>query len=423
MVLSVASGVTIMVPLLAGLAAFAGAALRLGYSPSALAKMMWRGVKKSISVLTILLMIGILTAVWRSGGTIPLCVYYGLKAISPKFFIVSAFVLSCCFSYAIGSCFGTSATIGLVLMVLARSGGVDESVTAGAILSGAFFGDRCAPTSSSANLVASLTGTGLYANIRNMFRTALVPLALTLAIYVCLSFANPIQGENTAIVSEIANAFDLAPIMTLPVALVLLLPLLGVNIKKAMAASILAGAYLTLRTGVTVMQLVKIMLAGYAGGEGFRQTMEGGGILSMARVLGIVLIASTYSGIFDETGMLGGIQSLIERLSRRISLYLTTAIVSIVTSMFACNQTLAAILTFQIMNASYDRRGVSRNILAVDIEDTVILIAGLVPWCIAVAVPMSLLSVGAKSIPYAVYLWLVPLVNAFPAMRRCISAK
>ena len=132
---SVVIGVSIIVPLLAGVAVFAGTALHQGHSPAAVAKMTWRGMRKSMPVLKILLLVGILTAVWRSGGTISLCVYYGLSAISPRLFILSAFILSCCFSYAIGSCFGTAGTIGVVLMVLARSGGVDESIAAGAILS------------------------------------------------------------------------------------------------------------------------------------------------------------------------------------------------------------------------------------------------------------------------------------------------
>jgi NhaC family Na+:H+ antiporter len=417
LVVSVAGGISIIAPLLAGLAAFAGAALRQGHSLAAVVKMMGRGVKKSMPVMAILLMIGVLTAVWRSGGTIPLCVYYGLKAIHPRFFVLSAFVLACCFSYAIGSCFGTTATIGVILMVVARNGGVDENIAAGAILSGAFFGDRCAPTSSSANLVAVLTGTKLYGNIRNMFKTAFIPMILALVIYLYMSLANPMCGENTAIISEIAGAFDLDPIMALPAVLILLLPLLGVDVKKTMAASILAGMCLTLRAGTTPAQLAHVMLAGYQGEEGVRRILEGGGIASMARVVSIVLIASTYSGIFDETGMLRGIQNLMERLSRRVSLYLTTMVTGVVTTMFACNQTLAVILTVQIVKDLYERSGVSRDVMAIDLEDTVILIAGLVPWCIAVAVPMTLMSVGTESIPYAVFLWITPLVNSFPAVR------
>jgi len=416
LVTSVALGISIMMPLLLGLCLFAGTALSQGHSPASVAKMAWRGVEKSMPVLQILLLVGVLTAVWRSGGAIPLCVHYGLQAIYPRFFVLYAFILSCCFSYAIGSCFGTVGTIGVVMMLLARSGGVDTSVAAGAIISGAFFGDRCAPVSSSANLIATITETNLYANIRNMFKTALVPTALTLAVYLYLSFVNPMQSENTAIISEIAGAFDLDPLMASPVALVMLLPLLGMDVKKAMIVSISAGAALTLRTGdVTLTELARIAVVGYAPLAGdYTQILEGGGLLSMTRVVGIVLVASTYSGIFDGTGMLDGVQGFMERLSRHVSLYSATATTGILTSMFACNQTLAVILTSQIMNAIYDRRGVPREVLAIDLENTVILLAGLVPWSMAAAVPMALLSVGAGSIPYAVFLWLVPLVNLFP---------
>jgi NhaC family Na+:H+ antiporter len=248
-------------------------------------------------------------------------------------------------------------------------------------------------------------------------------MILTLAIYLCMSFVNPMRSESAAIVAEIAGTFELEPVMALPAALILLLPLLGVDVKKAMIASILAGAYLTLRTGVALPRLVNVAFAGYEAEGSFGQLLGGGGILSMTRVMGIVLIASTYSGIFDETGMLNGVHGFMERFSRNVSLYPATVAASAVTCMFACNQTLAVILTSQIMDPIYSRRGVPRGVLAVDLEDAVILIAGLVPWSVAVGVPMALLSVGAGSIPYAVFLWLVPLVNLFPAMRRRIAVK
>jgi len=424
LMVSVVSGVSIMAPLFLGLCLFAGTALKQGHSPGAVAKMTYRGVKKSIPVLVILVLIGILTAMWHAGGTISLCVYYGLSAINPRFFLLSAFILSCCFSYAIGSCFGTAGTIGVVIMALARSGGVDARIAAGVVLSGAFFGDRCAPVSSSANLVAALTETRLYGNIRNMFRTAFVPMLLSLAAYFFLSFGNPMQGDNAAALAELASAFELEPIMLLPAALILLLPILGVDVRKAMLASILAGAFLSVfARGIALPGLLHIAALGYepTSDGRFARILAGGGILSMTRALGTVFVASAYAGIFEETGMLNGIRDFMERRCRRVTLYIATMAMSVVTIMFACNQTFSVILTSQFMKDIYDHRGVPREVMAIDLEDSVILIAGLVPWSIAVAMPLALMEADAGSIPYAVFLWLVPLVNLFPPMRRHIA--
>ena len=410
------NGVSIIVPLLLGLLFFAGTAFHRGFPLRSIAQMTGRGIKKSLIVLRIFVLIGLLTAVWRAGGTISFFVYYGIDLITPRFFVLFAFVLSSLISYALGTCFGTAGTIGVVLMVLARSGGVDANVVAGAILSGAFFGDRCAPTSSSANLVANLTETRLYDNVRNLFKTAFVPTLLSLLIYGYFSIQNPMQSSDTAILSEIASTHNLGAVVSVPALVVLLLPFFGLDVKASMLLSILTGSAIALWVQhVPPVELLHYMLVGYeSGGDGrFAQIIAGGGLISMLRVSGIVLIASTTSGIFDGAGLLDGVQGFLERLSRRVMLYPTTVVTAIFTNMFACNQTLAVILTHQLMQKIYDQRGVSRSLLAVDLGNTAILIAGLIPWSIAAAVPISMLAADSRCLPYAVFLWLVPLTNFF----------
>jgi NhaC family Na+:H+ antiporter len=221
---SLANGVSILAPLLFGLVCFAGCALFRGHPWADVARMAARGTKKIASAIQIFLLIGLLTAVWRACGTVPLLVWHGIKFIDPRVFVLCAFVLSCVVSYALGTCLGTVGTIGVVLMVLARSGGADPAVTAGTILSGGFFGDRCAPASSSANIVASLTGTRVYDNIRGMFRTAFLPIGLSLLIYFCFSLRYPMRGGDAGVLSEIAAAFNLNPITILPALIIFALP-------------------------------------------------------------------------------------------------------------------------------------------------------------------------------------------------------
>ncbi|MBR0311181.1 MAG: hypothetical protein IJQ98_02185, partial [Oscillospiraceae bacterium] len=148
------------------LALFFAVGLRRGYKSGAHAQKAWSKMPKTMIVLRIIFLIGILTGVWRSCGTIAFFIYYGVRAIPPSLFVLLSFLLTALLSYALGTSFGVTSTAGVVLIALARSGGVDPAVAAGAILSGVYFGDRGAPTSSCASLVAALTETELYRNVR-----------------------------------------------------------------------------------------------------------------------------------------------------------------------------------------------------------------------------------------------------------------
>jgi NhaC family Na+:H+ antiporter len=151
--------ISIIAALAAGWAAFMLAAMRRGCRFGALMRVCAGGVKDSLIVVGILLIIGMLTASWRAGGTILFFVYYGMKLITPRLFIVLTFALCSLLSYAIGTSFGVAGTMGVIFMALARSGGANEILTAGAVMSGIYFGDCCSPAASSMALTASLCHT------------------------------------------------------------------------------------------------------------------------------------------------------------------------------------------------------------------------------------------------------------------------
>ena len=186
LIFSITKGMSILIPMLVGMISFSVTALHRGYHVQSVIKMILKGMKKSIALMPIFALIGIITAVWRASCTIPFFVYYGTKLMNPNYFILFAFLMSCIVSFALGTSFGTVGTIGVVIIVLAKGGGVNVSAAAGAIVSGAFFGDRCSPTSSSANLVASVTSTDLYNNIKNMMLTGIIPFIIASVIYLVL---------------------------------------------------------------------------------------------------------------------------------------------------------------------------------------------------------------------------------------------
>ncbi len=414
LIFSLIKDISILIPLIIGMATFSLTALNRGYTIKSIYKMNLKGMKKALQLMPIFALIGIITATWRASGTIPFFVYYGTKLMNPNYFILFAFLLSCLVSFALGTSFGTVGTIGVVLIVLAKGGGVNVSAAAGAIISGAFFGDRCSPTSSSANLVATVTDTNLYDNVKRMMITGILPFAITVIVYWILSKQNPMQIKNSSLLDDILFYFDLNVLTILPTVVIFLLAFFKKNVKTSMFFSIVTAFFICLFVQkMETTEVIKTMIFGFKlqSEKEIANIISGGGLLSMIKVALIVLIASSYSGIFEETGMLNDIQGILKKMSNKTGIYLTTLFTSLATGAFCCNQTLPVLLTYQLMNRIYIEKGLTKEDIAIDIENTAIMTAELFPWSIAIAVPLATLSATPASIPYAVYLYLVPLMN------------
>lgn len=386
-----------------------------GFSHSDLIAMAWKKGRGSLVVVPVLLLIGTITGLWRASGTITFFLYYGLKSIPPSAFLLVAFLLCTLLSYALGTCFGVAGTAGVVLITMARSGGVSLPVTAGAILSGAYFGDRCSPTSSCANLVAVCTETDLYGNIREMLKTALLPTALTTVIYTLLSLRHPLAAADSTILSALQTHGSIHIVTALPAVLMLLLPLLKIPAKPAMAASALCALVLTVWVQQQPLsEALHTAIFGYVPAAAELQTiLSGGGLLSMLPSCCIVFSASLYAGILEGIDALAPIHRQVTRLSKKIGLFPTTAIASLCTASIFCNQAVTILMTEQLMAENYQSQGASRRELAMDLANSGVVLAGLVPWSIAVSIPLSMIDVGPEAIPYAILLYLIPLCYLF----------
>ena len=409
-------GIPLLYPLLLGLICFTLSSLRSGFMLNDLIRMMLNGSKRSLIVIKIFVLIGAITAVWRACGTVSFIVYYGTAFINEQYFVLCVFLLCCLVSFLLGTSFGTVGTIGLILMVLAKSGNIDTNVVAGAIIAGAYFGDRCSPMSSSAALVATLTDTNLYINIKNMFKSSIIPLALSIIGYIYLSHGNPLIFHDDRIGREILQLFDLPMIVILPALIILIAAVFKVDVKISMSLSIAAGILIAIFVQhQTLLEIINYILLGYSAANPgfFADIIKGGGLYSMLNVAFIVLISAAYAGIFEGTGFLKDIEHLLARISQKLGVYPTTMLTSTATAAFSCNQTLAVMLTHQIGYKIYESRGLNKYRLALDLENTVIMISALIPWNIAGAFPMAALSVDAGSLIYAVYLFMVPLTNMF----------
>lgn len=395
-----------------GIAAFSLLGLRRGYAPCAMAASAWEQGRKMCAVIVVYMLIGAITALWRSCGTIAFFIYYGLQIIRPELFLLVAFLLTAFISYALGTSFGVVGTVGVILLALARSGGVSEVITAGTVLAGAYFGDRCSPASSSATLVAAATETKLYDNLKNMHRSGWLPFLLTVAVYGVLSVRNPLTTLDGAVLEELSSRFALPVWTVIPALIIILLPLCHVPIRWAMALSALAALVLTVWVQHTPLTTaLRDMVFGYVPAEGsLYHVLAGGGVVSMVSATLLAISAGLYAGLLVGIGAMDGVRRIAEWLARRWGLFPVCTAVCLVSGMVFCNQSTCAVVATQLLEKPYREAGGGNEELALDVENSGVIISPLIPWNISVSIPLQMLGVGAAAIPYAVLLYMLPLV-------------
>lgn len=402
----VITGRSVLYALLLGLALFFLYGLLQRHHAKELCRAALAGIAEVRTVLLTLALTGALSALWRACGTIPFLVTCASGFLKPDRLLLPAFLLCCLVSFLTGTSFGTAATAGVICMTMARSAGISPVLMGGVVLSGSYFGDRCSPVSTSALLISSLTKTDLYVNLQNMLQTAFVPFLCSCLVYTALGTAGS-SARPMPNFSALFERFRLSPLLLLPAAAILLCSLLRLNVKWAMLASIALSAILASAVqGVAPEALLSIILTGYHPEDAaLSSVLQGGGILSMARVLGIVCLSSAYSGLFEITGLLTWLRQSIRLLGDKIGWCGSTLAAACCMASLACNQTLAILLTFQLC------RGTERNSisLAADLENSVVVVAPLVPWSIAAAVPLASISAPLSSIGAACFLYLVPI--------------
>jgi len=406
---SIATGLSLVLALFLGLIAFVIYAFYRGFSPSSILSMIWKGIKSARTVIMVLTLIGILTALWRAGGTIPYIIYHSVQYIDPRYFVVFAFLLCCLMSVLIGTSFGSASTMGVICMTIGLSLGIDPFYTGGAILSGVYFGDRCSAMSSSASLVSELTGTDLFINIRNMIRTSIVPFILTIAIYALTGHGDSSSPVSTEALSMFSDNFNLVFAAVIPSVIIIVLPFFKLNLKKTMLASIVVSSVICLvYQDMSPFDILKTALAGYSSTDPeLAALMDGGGIISMVKSVSIVTISSSYFGIFRNTRLISRIRDWVHLLSSHSSSFFTTLVTGIVMSVISCNQTLATMLTYELNQDLVE----DRYKLAIYLENTSIVIAPLIPWSIAGAFVLDAVDAPTSSILYSVYLYILPLYS------------
>ena len=416
LLLSALYGIALVWPLMGAIALFIIIHLRRGHRLFSLLCFCWQGAKQSWPVFSILLLIGALMSSWLAGGTVPALVYYGTQLIAPQYFVLSAFVLSAFVSTLIGTSFGAAGTIGLALMIMARGSGMSHpNLVAGAIIAGTYVGDRCSPLSSSAHLIAAVTQTNIYQNLKHMVLTSLLPLMLSLLTYGIFSWFYPLQiSQPSDISQQIATIFDLSWLTLLPALLVLVLAAVRVNVKLTITLGWMVAAIVAIGLQhYSLRDVLHFTLVGFQldTDSELKIILLGGGLWPMLQVCTVVLLSTALSGLLTSTESLTQVGHWLQTAKQQRTLFAGTVFISLVSAAFGCTQTITILLTNQLVSGQYYRQGYRPQHIALDLENTAVVLAPIIPWNIAGLVPATLLMSGPGFIPFAVYLYLVPLCN------------
>lgn len=366
------------------------------------------GIKTVKNVIIIFILIGITTAMWRASGTIAIIIYLGSKIIVPSLFIFFTFILCSILSILIGTALGTSATMGVICIAIARTLGINEYFVAGAIISGVYFGDRCSPLSSSALIVAEITNTNLYNNIKNMIKTTIIPFIITSIFYICLGFISNYSNKTNDVVKIFQENYNLNLITLIPALLIVFLSIFKINAKITMTTSIITSIIITyIFQNKSFIEILKYSLYGYEiSNPVLNSMMSGGGILSMVRVSIIILISSSYSGIFEETKMLLTLKKYVKNFAEKTTNFAAVLLTALVTAIVTCNQTLTSILTYEL-----NKDLLKKDEMAITLENTAILVPALVPWSIALSVPLQAIEVDNLGAIFAFYIYFLPIYH------------
>lgn len=377
------------------------------FSPREIWSMAFTGIKDTKTILLVFSLIGMITGIWRLSGTIAYIIYHGTSFISPNFFYVGVFVFNSAISFLTGTSFGTASTAGIISMSISNAMGFNPVVCGGAILSGCFFGDRSSPMSTSALLVATLTKTDLYVNIKNMFRTCIIPLILTIATYQIFNLGIEAKVDNESI-EMIREIFNFNLLLILPTLSIIILSIMKIDLRINMIISIgISIVFALLIQDKTLTEVFHALIFGFHLDSPAGKLINGGGFFSMFKMLLIVGTSSGYFGFFKETDLLVGVKKFVNRTFSKLPKMLVMSLMSTMISVFSSNQTLSIMLTYEMARESYD----DRDKLALDMENSAVMTPSYIPWNIAGRTPLEMVGAPLMSLYFSFYHHYIILVN------------
>jgi NhaC family Na+:H+ antiporter len=403
---------TAHMPLLLAAALAALVGLRMGHRWSSIEAGIVEGIAIGLKAILILMVVGMLIGTWIASGIVPILIYHGLKILHPSIFLVAACVICCIVSISTGSSWTTAGTVGIALIGVGQGLGVPLPMVAGAIVSGAYFGDKLSPLSDTTNLAPAVAGSDLFEHVRYMMYTTLPSLVIALAIYAVLGWSSAgreaVSQENVTVIREtLSGSFKMSPILLVPPLLVILMVALRLPALPSLLGGVLLGGILAV--AVQDAGLKDVLAATHKGFEAktgvkaVDELLTRGGLESMMPTVSLILCALTFGGIMERTGLLAALASGILRLARGVGgLVGATVVTCLGMNVLAPDQYLSIIVPGRMYREAYRQKGLHPKLLSRTLEDAGTLSSPLVPWNTCGAFMTTTLGVSvAAYLPYA----------------------
>ena len=398
-------------------------------------------VRSTTGALLILLMVGALSGTWLVSGIIPAMIYYGLQILNPTIFLAACVIICAIISIATGSSWTTAATVGIALIGIGDALGISLGMTAGAVLSGAYFGDKMSPLSDTTNLAPAMAGGDLFSHIRYMTFTTVPTISVTLLVFIILGFTIDTSGvaDTGAILKNISTAFNINGwLFIVPVAVILLIikkapPLLALLIgtllggvfalifQPDLVATIGGGSSLDFESGYKgILNAITVDTSIATQDPALNDLFSSGGMAGMLGTIWLIVCAMVFGGIMDGIGALKRItQSLLSMAKTTFGLFASTVGSCLALNVTASDQYLALVVPGKMFSKAYEERGLAPENLSRTLEDSGTVTSVLVPWNTCGAYHSGVLGVGVgEYFAYAIFNWLSPFMTLlFAAFR------
>lgn len=394
-------------------------ALLMGNKWSDIQDTVKRVVGDSATTLLILLSVGMMVGIWIIGGTVPTLLYYGLKICSPNIIVPLAFALCAITSLFTGTSFGSIATMGLALFGVGTSMGISAPLMAGAVCSGAFFGDKMSPLSDTTNVAADMSGTPLYDHIGSMMYTTVPATVICLVLYTVLGIRNASANADLSnielILDTLGANFNISVIALVPAVLVLLTSALKAPAVPAMlGCTAVSGVFACLLQKISLSAMLGAAMNGFSSDTGVAMVdkiLSRGGMTSMYSTVAIIILSATMGAVLEKSGVIDSLVNnvLLKAVHKPCGLILSTMVYCYSLLLISGHQVMPIILGGRTFRPAYDRMGIQSKVLSRTLEDTCTIGAPMVPWGTSCAYMFSVLGIGIAYIPYAFLCYIVPL--------------
>ncbi|KXH87060.1 Na+/H+ antiporter NhaC [Sporosarcina sp. HYO08] len=413
-------------PLIVGTSTAALVAWKIGFTWKEIEEMMYKGIRLALPAVVIIMLVGLTIGSWMGGGIVATMIYYGLQIITPSWFLVAICLICCIVSLAIGSSWSTMGTIGVAGMGIGLSMGIPAGMIAGAIISGAYFGDKMSPLSDTTNLAAGLTGTDLFDHIKHMLYTTIPGLAIALGVYTFLgnkfatSKMEAVEIAQTAKVLQ--ESFLISPwLLLIPLAVIVLVATKVPAVPALIIGIILGFLSQVFVQGDTLVSGLEALQSGFTiatGNEMVDALFNGGGLDSMMYTVSMTIVAMTFGGILEFSGML---KALMEQLMKIVkstgSLIASTIGACFLTNASCSEQYISVVVPARMFSKAYREKGLHSKNLSRALEDGGTLTSVFIPWNTCGVFILGTLGVSVVQYgPYAILNLVVPLISIFYAM-------